>query len=967
LFVEEKVAPPVISIPNGTVLTNRSRWVSISCATPDSVIYYTLDGSVPSGSNGTRYTGVFNLGQTALLKAVAVKAGSDDSEIASAAVVWLATGQALPGISILPGSSVQSEKMIRVNLYYDAIDNLPTEVRYTVDGSDPTVGSSLYTGSYFKLVMDGTKLVKAARFANDVRIGNVYCVRYAPTIADVIVKTGEGCGNVDIRTDATCGWTLDETVPSVTGGPSMRSGKVSHDGKSSMTATFDGDGILSFDWRTSCEAGSEPDYDFFVDSAKCYLDGELVAWLEGETEWTNVVVCVASKGPHELVWTYEKDSLDDTPYPGEDCAWVGDVKFTFSAYVDFVCDEPIEGALPARIVSAAGYSVVLPEIGTARYARHDFAGWTDGSVTNQPGDAILVDCQEIVLKPIWTEKVLTPPVIEVADEYDDPTTTVSLSHPSADEIRYTLDGSDPCAQSALYSAPFDVSGTVMVKAIAIKDDYFDSLVASKLSVSRYEPVSVSFDVGEGTGVAPTAINTGVRHEIVLPPIDGASYEKHRFGGWTDGASVFKPGESYSVTSTVSFAAVWLPKKLSLPVIDIRAFYTEESTSVRIEHDDSASAIYYTTDGSNPNEASHFYEGEFCITGSCTVCAIARRDDWFDSDVAITTAVRAPWSLAECLNATNLEFRTDADHAWTRDLTVSADGVAALKSGPVPDKGGMSKLTTTVVGPGVLSFDCKTSSEADEDVAYDGLKVFVDGRHYLDGVIWCSEDDVLGGENDWRRISLHIVGGGERTVVLSYYKDKRCSAGEDCIWVDNVLWRPANAILPDIGKEPSATDVAAAVADAVDPKVSANIDATNYNDFRDWTGTVKVKGGSAAGAQGVMAADNAWVSYALGQDTLLETAPTDEDLSVETFAPSAESGKFDFTVLVKDVEVGAEAAKENLKKVFGLEGSSTLDGAAFSSDKVDIEFGTPVDGKVKFTAGPKDASAGTFFMKVKMLP
>jgi len=40
---------------------------------------------------------------------------------------------------------------------------------------------------------------------------------------------------------------------------------------------------------------------------------------------------------------------------------------------------------------------------------------------------------------------------------------------------------------------------------------------------------------------------------------------------------------------------------------------------------------------------------------------------------------------------------------------------------------------------------------------------------------------------------------------------------------------------------------------------------------------------------------------------------------------------------------------------------------FSSDKVDIEFAEPADGKVKFTAGPKDASAGTFFMKVKINP
>jgi len=101
--------------------------------------------------------------------------------------------------------------------------------------------------------------------------------------------------------------------------------------------------------------------------------------------------------------------------------------------------------------------------------------------------------------------------------------------------------------------------------------------------------------------------------------------------------------------------------------------------------------------------------------------------------------------------------------------------------------------------------------------------------------------------------------------------------------------------------------------------------------------------------------------------LIENAPTDEDLTIEAFEPAGESGKFDFTVSVKDIEVGSEAAAENLKKVFGLEGGSSL--KCLSSDNVDITFGVPKDGKVKFTAGPNAANADvtTFFMKVKLAP
>jgi len=49
-----------------------------------------------------------------------------------------------------------------------------------------------------------------------------------------------------------------------------------------------------------------------------------------------------------------------------------------------------------------------------------------------------------------------------------------------------------------------------------------------------------------------------------------------------------------------------------------------------------------------------------------------------------------------------------------------------------------------------------------------------------------------------------------------------------------------------------------------------------------------------------------------------------------------------------------AAAEDQEKVFGLKSGSSLEG--MSSDNVDITFGTPENGKVKFTAGPNVANA-----------
>jgi len=143
----------------------------------------------------------------------------------------------------------------------------------------------------------------------------------------------------------------------------------------------------------------------------------------------------------------------------------------------------------------------------------------------------------------------------------------------------------------------------------------------------------------------------------------------------------------------------------------------------------------------------------------------------------------------------------------------------------------------------------------------------------------------------------------------------------------------------------------------------------YDAYRIWAGMVTNSSGETVGLLSVRNSSTAWTSFALDSATLLRRNPSDEDLDIEDFQPSAIFGKFDFTVSIKDVTVGSDAAAENLKKVFWLEGGTTFNKDGLSSDNVDITFGTPVDGKVKFTAGPnaKNADAKTFFMKVKMNP
>ena len=64
-------------------------------------------------------------------------------------------------------------------------------------------------------------------------------------------------------------------------------------------------------------------------------------------------------------------------------------------------------------------------------------------------------------------------------------TQVSMSGPSGAEIRYTTDGSQPTAQSTLYSGPLTLTETTTVKAIAIKDGNSSSVTSR--TYSKVEP------------------------------------------------------------------------------------------------------------------------------------------------------------------------------------------------------------------------------------------------------------------------------------------------------------------------------------------------------------------------------------------------------------------------------------------------------------------------------------------------
>ena len=76
-----KAATPLISLPTGTYTNQQS--VTITTTTSGATIKYTTDGSIPSQSNGTLYSGAVIINTSSTLKAIAYKTSFTNSDVSS--------------------------------------------------------------------------------------------------------------------------------------------------------------------------------------------------------------------------------------------------------------------------------------------------------------------------------------------------------------------------------------------------------------------------------------------------------------------------------------------------------------------------------------------------------------------------------------------------------------------------------------------------------------------------------------------------------------------------------------------------------------------------------------------------------------------------------------------------------------------------------------------------------------------
>jgi hypothetical protein len=194
---EEPAAAPAFNPPAGTYSSAQS--VALSSTTPGATIRFTLDGSNPTATTGTVYSGPIAVNSTTTVKAIATASGFVDSPVSSATYTITQPAAAAPTFS--PGSGTYTTAQ-SVTL---STSTPGATIRYTTNGTNPTATTGTVYSS--PIAVSSTTTLKAIATASGYSASAVSSATY------------------DFATPPTGPVTLEaETLSYITSGPAITTG-----------------------------------------------------------------------------------------------------------------------------------------------------------------------------------------------------------------------------------------------------------------------------------------------------------------------------------------------------------------------------------------------------------------------------------------------------------------------------------------------------------------------------------------------------------------------------------------------------------------------------------------------------------------------------------------------------------------------------------------------------------------------
>ena len=170
----EKAATPVFSPSAGNFDSNQN--ITISTTTAGAVIYYTTDNTTPSTSSNKYSTAISVAGDgtSITIKAIAVKSGMDNSNVASGTFTIDYDQVSSPQISPTP-VKFNSPQTVTISCTTSG-----ATIRYTTDNSNPSETSGIeITGGSGSFTLSSTTTVKAIAYKTGMSASSITAVDYS--------------------------------------------------------------------------------------------------------------------------------------------------------------------------------------------------------------------------------------------------------------------------------------------------------------------------------------------------------------------------------------------------------------------------------------------------------------------------------------------------------------------------------------------------------------------------------------------------------------------------------------------------------------------------------------------------------------------------------------------------------------------------------------------------------------------
>ena len=659
-------ATPTFSPAAGTYTSAQT--VTISDTTAGAVIYYTTNGTTPSSTSSSIYSGPITVSATETLNAIAVVSGDANSAVGSSAYTISLPAAATPTFSPAAGTYASAQTVT----ISDATSG--ATIHYTTNGTTPTAASTVYSGP---ITVSATETLNAIAVASGDSTSAVGSAAYTisttaatPTFSPV-AGTYTSAQTVTIS-DTTAGaviyYTTNGTTPSSTSS-SVYSGPITVSATETLEAIavatgFTNSAVGSAAYTISLPAAATPT---FSPAAGTYASTQTVTIADTTT---GAVIYYTTNGTTPSSTSSSVYSGPITVSATETLKAIAVApSFSNSAVGSAAYTINLPAATPTFSVAAGTYTsaqtITISDTTAGATIYYTTNGTTPTTSSTVYSSAIAVNATETleaiavatgsstsaVASAAYTINLpaaATPTFSPVAGTYTSAQTVTISDTTAGAAIYYTTNGTVPTTSSTLYSSPITVGGTETLKAIAVATGSSTSAVGSAFytinlpaATPTFSPVAGTYASAQTVTISDTTAGATIYYTTngTAPTTTSTVYSGAITVSATETLKAIAIATGSS-TSAVGSAAYSISPQTPAPTFSLPAGAYNYQPVVTLADTTSGATIYYTTNGTTPTTSSTVYSGPITITSAKTIEAIA-----IASGLSASTVASASYTLA----------------------------------------------------------------------------------------------------------------------------------------------------------------------------------------------------------------------------------------------------------------------------------------------------------------------------------